>query len=316
MAQDYTLGIDGGGSKTDAVILDAQGSIVGTGTGGGCNANFTPRRTAAAAYRRAIRAALKEANVAAVDITKAGCTFGAVAEEVFRELGITAKARSFGEHSVAFERAGISELRGVALVAGTGSSCVGVDHGDKVAGAGGWGPLLGDEGSAYDIGMQGIKRALLAHEGRAPDTSLTEEVRAYFGENHMREAVSKLFGKGVNQPMTAGFAVHVSKAAGEGDQTAIEIIEAAGEALGELAAFVARQIFAESDSFPFVPRGRRIQHRQAGHRPDKERAEAAVPEHPNRCRAYAPRRGSRAAGHERIITPSCPLLRGKEGGGG
>jgi N-acetylglucosamine kinase-like BadF-type ATPase len=255
VAEGYTLGIDGGGSKTDAVILDEHGSVVGGGTGGGCNANFTPRRTAAAAYRRAIRAALKEASISAGDITKAGCTFGAVAEEVFAELGIPAKARGFAEYCVAFERAGISEVRGVALTAGTGSSCAALDHGQRVASAGGWGPLFGDEGSAYDIGMQGIKRALLAHEGRAPETALTEAVRTYFGEDHMRGAVGKLFGQGVNQPMTAGFAVHVSKAASDGDQAAIEIIESAGEALGELAAFVARRLFGEQDSFPFVLAG-------------------------------------------------------------
>lgn len=251
----YTLGIDGGGSKTDAVILDQNGSVLGTGIAGGCNSNFTPRRTAAAAYRRAIKAALKEAGIGPDEITHAGCTFGAVAEQVFRELGIPAGVRAIGEYQVVFERAGITELRGVALTAGTGSSCVAVDHGKRVAVAGGWGPVIGDEGSGYDIGLQGIKRAVLASEGRAPNTALQEAMIRYFAEDDMRKAATKLFNGRTNQTVIAGFAREVSKAANAGDQAAIEILESAGEVLGELAAFVARKVFAEDDSFPFVLAG-------------------------------------------------------------
>ncbi len=251
----YTLGIDGGGSKTDAVILDGNGVVVGTGIAGGCNANFTPRRTSAAAYRRAIKAALKEAGIAPGDITRAACTFGAVAEQVFRELGIAAPIRGIGEHQVVFERAGITEPRGVALTAGTGSSCVGVDHGERVTVAGGWGPVFGDEGSGYDIGLQGIKRAILASEGRAPATALQAAVLTYFAADNIRSATTNLFSRGISQPLIAGFSREVSRIAYEGDQTAIEILESAGETLGELAAFVARRLFTEEDSFPFVLAG-------------------------------------------------------------
>lgn len=251
----YTLGIDGGGSKTDAVVLDEHGSVVGAGVGGGCNVNFTPRRSAAAAYRRAIRAALKEASITTADVMRAGCTFGAVAKEVFEELGISAEARHFGEYTVAFERAGISELRGVALTAGTGSSCAALDAGQRTIGFGGWGPLLGDDGSAYDIGLQGIKRALLAAEGRATDTLLEGAVREYFGVENTKIAIGKLCNTGISQPQVAGFAPFVSRAAYDGDPAANEIVESAGEVLGELAAFTARQFFREADSFPFVLAG-------------------------------------------------------------
>lgn len=252
---DYTLGIDGGGSKTDAVILDRDGRVVGAGIAGGCNVNFTPRRSAAAAYRRAIKSALRESGVTPEQIGKAGCTFGAVAKQVLEELGITAVPRHFGEYLVAFERARLSEPHGVAVVAGTGSLCVAVEHGQRTAAAGGWGPIFGDEGSGYDIGLQGVKRALLASEGRAPDTALTAAMQEYFAEDRMRRAVGKLFSTSVNQPLTAGFSMEVSKAAEAGDAAAIEILESAGETLGELAAFVARRIFTEDDVFPFVLAG-------------------------------------------------------------
>ncbi len=255
MKQGYTLGIDGGGTKTDAVILDEHGNVVGTGIGGGSNANFTPRRSAAAAFRRAITGALKEAGISADQITAAACTFGSVAREVFDQLGITAEPHQLSECRVAFERAGIDELRGVAVVAGTGSSCVGIQPDGTITAAGGWGPIFGDEGSAYDIGLRGIKQSILAQEGRAPDTLLVQEMRDYFGQDKPRKAVRKLFDVKVNQPEIAGFAVRVSSAANAGDKTSLEIIESAGECLGELAAFIARKLFSEQDSFPFVLAG-------------------------------------------------------------
>ena len=255
LSNTYILGIDGGGSKTDAVILDDQGNVVGTGLGGGCNANFTSRRAAAASYRRAIKDALNEAGISASCVVKAGCTFGSVAEQVFEELGIPVNAKAYSEYQVAFERAGFDEVRGVALIAGTGSSCVAVDPGKGVVSAGGWGPIFGDEGSAYDIGLRGIKQSLLAQEGRAPDTVLCQEMRDYFGNQRARGAVRKLFDVKINQPFIAGFAVRVSKAAAEGDEVSREIIEFAGESLGELAAFVARKYFNQYDSFPFVLAG-------------------------------------------------------------
>ena len=82
-----------------------------------------------------------------------------------------------------------------------------------------------------------------------------QEIRDYFGQDKPRKAVRKLFDVKVNQPEIAGFAVRVSSAANAGDKTSLEIIESAGECLGELAAFIARKLFSEQDSFPFVLAG-------------------------------------------------------------
>lgn len=255
MVSEYTLGIDGGGSKTDAVILDPRGTVVGTGLGGASNAHFAGRRATATAFRRAIRAAIKQARIDPAQITRAGCTFGTVAAEVLAELGIPAKPGWFGESAVAFERAGIDELRGVALIAGTGSSCFATNGNDMHAGAGGWGPLLGDEGSGYSIGLAGVRRALLADDGRGLPTALQESVCSYFDVPRAHGAIGKLCDLKINQSLLAGFAPEVSKAAHAGDAVAIEVIESAGTALGELAAFVAAKAFMREDEFPIVLAG-------------------------------------------------------------
>lgn len=249
---EYTLGVDGGGSKTDAVILDTDGKVVGTGLGGASNAHFAGRRATAASFRRAIREAVKQAGIDPARITRAGCTFGTVAAEVLAELGIPATPAWFGESAVAFERAGIEEPRGVTLVAGTGSACFATD-GDKHASAGGWGALLGDEGSAYSIGLAGIRRALLADEGRCAPTVLVESVCRYFDVPTPRWVIGKL--RVLKQALTAGFAPEVSKAAQAGDAVAIEVMQSAGADLGELAAFTAGKVFEREDEFPVVLAG-------------------------------------------------------------
>lgn len=252
MKHEYTLGVDGGGSKTDAVILDGDGNVVGAGLGGASNAHFAGRRATAASFRRAIREAIKQAGIDPARITRAGCTFGTVAAEVFAELGIPAAPGWFGESAVAFERAGIDEVRGVALVAGTGSACFAID-GDRQYSAGGWGALLGDEGSAYSIGLAGVRRALLADEGRGAPTVLVDSVCRYFDVPKPRWVIGKL--RVLKQALTAGFAPEVSKAACAGDAVAIEIIQSAGAELGELAAFAAGRVFAREDEFPVVLAG-------------------------------------------------------------
>lgn len=247
MAGDYILGIDGGGTKTEAAVVDRSGSVLGTGISGGSNINFVPRRSAAVAYRRAIRQALSEASAEASDIACAGCTFGWVAEAVFAELGIDAEVMGWREPEVAFMRAGVAEANRIALIAGTGSSCTGYSADGRHLTSGGWGAVLGDEGSAYDIGLRGAKRALASIEGRMPPTLLAEKAVAYFGGGNRHGIVARFCGTRVNQALVAGFATRICEAAQERDEAALLIMEEAGEALGELAAFVARSLFAEDD---------------------------------------------------------------------
>lgn len=251
MAKQYILGIDGGGTKTEAAVMNDEGQVLGTGIGGGTNINFVARRTAIASFKKAIREALEQAALEPSDITCAGSTFAMVVAEAFREMGFTIQPMALGEPQVVFERAGIHEMRGIALVAGTGSSCFGYDGKGNSFHSGGWGAILGDEGSAYDIGLRAIKRAMWALDGRLPHTLLEDQMKSYLDANRIRSVVSAC-GIKVNQRLVAGFATRVSEAAAAGDQAAIDILEEAGENLGELAAFVARNLFSEDDRFPVV----------------------------------------------------------------
>lgn len=251
---EYYLGIDGGGTKTDAVIIDGEGHVLGAGIGGGSNTSFVTMRAAVNAFKKAIRQALREAGIAPSEIVCSGSTFASASQSAFAELGIGPAFHKCSEAGVAFERARVAERRGVVVTAGTGSSVAGF-NGDKRCCIGGWGAVLGDDGSAYDIGRRGIRWALMSEDGRMPESALTQAVREYFGVDATWKAVHKSVGTRVNQALIAGFAVKVGEAAAAGDKAALEIVEQVGESIGEMAAYVGHRIFDSDDEFALVLAG-------------------------------------------------------------
>lgn len=251
----YYLGIDGGGTKTEAVIINEDSQVVGIGYGGESNSTFAGNQAALDSFIDAISGALSNGKIEPNDIKSASCTFGNLAASAFEKLGIEIAPISVSEARVAFERAGFDELYGVALTAGTGSSCLGVNRDGKSISAGGWGALIGDDGSAHDIGRKGIRAALLAIEKRTAMTSLVAKTEEHFNLTRASQIIGKLSGGKVYQSVIASFAGKVCEAANEGDDEAIGIMESAGEDLGELAAFVAREVFEHDDSFPIVLSG-------------------------------------------------------------
>jgi N-acetylglucosamine kinase-like BadF-type ATPase len=251
----YILGIDGGGSKTEAAIIDDNDRVLGCSVAGGSNTNFVERSEAVKSFVTAIKGALEEAGLQPSQIAGAGCTFGGVASDAFAEIGLCVKPVGVSECRVAFERAGLERMYGVALIAGTGSSCFGFGPEGQRFHAGGHGPLLGDEGGGYDIGIRGARIALQSYEGRKPPTMLIQAACEYFDVPNIRLLVHKLAGSCIRQTLIAGFAARVSDCARRGDQLASEILQYAGSVLGELVAFVASRVFSSDDEFPVVMAG-------------------------------------------------------------
>lgn len=251
----YYLGIDGGGSKTEAVIIDDNERVLGIGLSAGSNTTFTARQVGVASFTAAIAQALEESRLSPSDITAAAGTFSNVAPDAFEALGIGVEPRGVSEALVAFERAGVRDLVGVALIAGTGSSCTGRNSRNEAAHGGGWGAVLGDDGSAFYIGRCATRRVMFACEDRMPPTLLTHKALEYFQIANPRELIGKFGGSCVNQTLVAGFAAKVSEAAGEGDEAAVQILNDAGRELAELSLHVASEIFEAGDDFPVVLAG-------------------------------------------------------------
>jgi len=129
---------------------------------------------------------------------------------------------------------------GVVVVAGTGSSARAISGGSIIARAGGWGPLLGDEGSAYWIGLEALRSVARAVDGSGSFTRVCEAIKERFGLSSFDELVSITMD--LKRDQIASLAELVHEIAKAGDEVSIEILRRAGSELGTIAGTVAKRI--------------------------------------------------------------------------
>lgn len=268
MNQDgYLLAIEGGGTRSQAALMDWSGRVLSKGRGGDVNTNFTPYHEAQESVRQAVRSALDCAGVPGEQVrlivqALVGPRFG---QETFGELCPHAQYRYYGERDVVFARAGLfDQPHGVALVAATGATAFGLRRDGFAVSLGGWGSLLGDEGSAYDLGLMGLRAAVRAFEQRESEpTSLVEAVCGYFDlslETFHQGLIDLAYGRHLQtEPLSrariGGFAVEVTRLAAQGDRVAHRLVRQAAHELAQLTLHAARRCFAVDEEFTVVAAG-------------------------------------------------------------
>lgn len=174
----YVVGVDGGGTRTRAVVLDAEGHEVGRAEGAEAVADSRDPLAPARAVASVVRAAAAETRIVMpVDVVWAGLSGAgreaarsAVELELSR-LGVAKTVRIGTDVEAAFRDA-FAGGAGILLVAGTGSIAYGRSEKGREARVGGWGRLIGDEGSAFAIGVEALRRVAHQADGRAPETNL------------------------------------------------------------------------------------------------------------------------------------------------
>lgn len=226
------LAVDGGQSSTLALLAAPDGSILGSSLGGPANHVHEPggmdrmRRT----LRQVSEDAFALAGLPFGPVRSAcfGLTGGVdVAEGVVREFLAVDALRVVHDSVTALAGASMAQP-GVVVIAGTGAVAYGEDGQGASAKTGGWGYIMGDEGSAYDIGILALRAATSAADGRMPPTPLGTLIPAYFGVDSL-EAVHRLIYSGaVERPRIAGLAAVVSRSAAEGDKIARALLVRAG----------------------------------------------------------------------------------------
>jgi N-acetylglucosamine kinase len=151
--------------------------------------------------------------------------------------------------------AGSREEHGVVIVAGTGSMAWGRNRHGESAQVGGWGALLGDEGSAYDIAVAALRAACRASDGRGPDTALLPALLARFGYRDLREIVGPIYHGGLDRRAIAAACPLVFEVARSGDPLAQRILRRAGLELALGAVTCARRLNMLGDDFDLVASG-------------------------------------------------------------
>lgn len=256
----YFLGFDGGGTKTDCVLLDANGSIVGQGRGGPANPLRSGYDQAFASLRDAAAHAIVAAKIRPAEVTHvcAGLA-GAGRKSVIRRVMVflaqefpTALTQVATDYEIALESAAGSGP-GIVLIAGTGSVAYGRNAAGNTARAGGYGPWIGDEGSAFEIGRRAVSAVARARDSDAPATMLTTMISATLNCADWDELVLQIM-KAPDEVFPKLFPV-VADMAEKGDAVAMEILSDSAMGLGRLAATVIRRMGMNTAEFPLVKCG-------------------------------------------------------------
>lgn len=247
------LGVDGGQSGTTALVGDENGRVLGEGEAGPCN-------HAAAGEGRAKLESAVGGSVAAA-CAQAGLDFAAVRFEAAcfgmsggpddkRDIvaGILNTARLIVTNDAVIALSGATGGGpGIIAIAGTGSIALGRNSAGRVARAGGWGYIFGDEGGAFDIARQALRAALRMEEGWGPETALRGYLLQASGAANINDALHLFYTPAWPRSRVARLAADVDRAAQNGDAIAQRILANAAQELATLAAAVRGQLWTPGE---------------------------------------------------------------------
>ncbi len=221
----FIIAVDGGGTKTVAVLADMKGEIVNYKVGGPSNPNDIGEAAAAKTVSSIIRKLADEAE-GWIDSVYAGISGAIGNEKMFRravsDACPDAKIKVASDIYNLFALLGGDTSRDAAvIICGTGGVCFARKDG-VLHRIGGWGYLLDSFGGAYSVGRDGLEAALRFADGRGEKTALYDRAAAYLGDRPER-SVGKIYS--VGKTLIAGFAPEVLRACEGGDAVASRIVE-------------------------------------------------------------------------------------------
>ena len=264
----YVIAVDGGGTKTIACLAERaarQGKsdgILGRGTAGPSNPQAAGFPQSLANLAEAVESAFAAAGLERSTV-QAACLgvsgVGRAAErsrlEAWNNKYRLAHTLMIVHDAVPVLAAGTPEKWGVALIAGTGSFAYGRNADGMDARAGGWGYLFGDEGSGYALGVEALRAAARAADGRAQPTSLLARLLKHFGLAEAEQLIPAVYAHAGDRAAIAALAQHVLDAAEAGDSVAEEVLACGAAELAELVATLARRLGFARTSFPLAVTG-------------------------------------------------------------
>lgn len=238
---DFLAGIDGGGTKTKVICMTPEGTLLETKKFGPFNLNsIGPERfcslleeisTYLTTLGHCISLVIGSAGISNLDMVQM------VAQAM--EQAEISNWKLVGDQEIALYGA-LDGAPGIALIAGTGSICFGTAPDGSVARSGGWGHLIGDEGSGYALGRDALIAVAKAWDGYGEQTRLTELLASEYALTTQREIISYVYGG--DKSRIAALSRLVEQAAREGDAVAIAILRENAWKLSQLVVAVARRL--------------------------------------------------------------------------
>lgn len=250
----YVIGVDGGGTKTKFVLLDYSGNVIGRGKGDSTNYQAIGGKKLKEELLKGFTILMNSTNVSPnkIDLIFLGLA-GAGRESdridivsLFSDTEFDQKIVVDSDAMVALAGA-FGTGPGIIIISGTGAICFGKSKTGKIVRAGGWGYLLGDEGSGYFIGREAIIAALKDLDGRGEKTKLRDSLEKHFNLSSIDQIIPHIYQDRIDRVAIAELAPIVFEQAIQGDTIAEEIIRQTGKELGILAKAVTQQLNFDGD---------------------------------------------------------------------
>jgi len=260
------IGVDGGGTKTVAWLAplddDTNSIVLGRGQAGPGNPRAVGFDVAQTNIAAAIDAAFADANLPRATAAAAAC-FGlaGAGREIEQqrittwatERGIARAVRVVGDAEPILAAASPDNC-GVALICGTGSLAWGCNRAGEVGRCGGWGYLLGDEGSAYAIARAGLVAAVRAADGRDQATAILQRLQRELDAASPQDLIERVYAPEMTRERLASL-VRVVFDAADVDDVAQTIVAAAADDLAEIVAVLGRRLNLTAGSYPLALTG-------------------------------------------------------------
>lgn len=257
----FVIGVDGGASKTVAVVADMKGEVLGRGWGGSCNHYLVGLDGIKESISNAIQSAVESAGIDVDDVAAATWALAGIGRPATTQLindlrsemlpGIPGQVVN---DAIAALVGGVGTRHGIVLIAGTGMIAYGENAAGKSARSGGWGHLL-DHGSGYDLAQEALRTAAHSTEDNSQTSTLFAEIRDQLNLLDMDALVAWIYAPDRSVADIAALAPTVLSAAEAGDLQATGIVARAADALADAVNSVARRLGFWEQRFPLVMSG-------------------------------------------------------------
>jgi N-acetylglucosamine kinase-like BadF-type ATPase len=255
----HVLGIDAGGTKTVCQLADEQGSVISEARSTGANLQAVGELQVEKVLHQVMEDAIGDRQLVpeAICLGIAGVDRpddAAVVRGIMRRIGYKARVLVVNDALVALE-AGAPDQAGVVIISGTGSISYGRNADGLAARSGGWGYVLGDEGSGYWIGRAALRAVLREADRRGKETALTPLLLGHFGVDRPQGLIHEVYHSNLKPAAIGALAQCVHRAFARGDEVAIGILRGAANELESSALSVARRLELVGRTFPFILAG-------------------------------------------------------------
>lgn len=251
----FVIGVDGGGTKTLGAIATEDGTILSQFEVGSSNPHSNSLDVVRENLGSLIKKLISDAKCSADDVTSIALGMAGVDRPEDRPMIVNLIREFLPKAEVTPVNDGVIALMGGALkpfgiivISGTGSIAFGINEAGERVRAGGWGHILGDEGSGYGLSLQALRSVMMAFDGRIPPTKLTDLILGQLKLERPDQLLGWLRENNASKAEIASLSRLVHQAHEAGDAEATKIVNQEAEELSRTVEAVAKKLFPNGET--------------------------------------------------------------------